>query len=581
MNRQRRAIAPKNYSEATNLSDIGDNVERFKLPGKGRKRGNGKMFHRDLDAVIRSPTSADIDQAKKNIQYGNEMLDRIQKEVEKEVKRSRARLSDLDQQREAVQRDIDLNRSITSKLRTIPDDVFSAIFEYYIEGIVGANPWILMGVCRQWRAAAIQTRRIWSKIWLTDAVPDIDSRYKRRKFDYEICHTVPLLRRALDRAAGAPLHISLDFGHDKNLRMDEDAGMLSCQLVKILKDSKAYLRIQKLNTEKPSIEWIDKVQFDGFEFPALETTKLTTSSWDLDGRIKKTAHRLRFLHLEKPSGDALNWDLSNMTCLVHLWLSGGAHTVPCRPETIQMVRSASHLTELTLANLKLSSIPDDESLSIPSLLTLNLSGTELDYKLDLPNLKTLDICTSTIPKSEADLLIFPSLTSLSVSDCRPGDLLHIRVPKPLSLSIVIYDTLSLELRLEEILEDVILPGHLSVRALHLGTYNIDPESLSGFVGKIPRLEEFHFQGLIRPPKEFFDDLAGGTFTTKTRATNRKPICTSLKKFRLSVLPDGSPDTEQAMIKWFKKAMEVRKRGAYPIKETSYNEGDYETWVSVF
>ncbi|KAG8772627.1 hypothetical protein FRB91_003568 [Serendipita sp. 411] len=581
MNRQRRAIAPKNYAEATtDLSDIGDNVEGFKLPGKGRKRGNGKMFHRDLDAVIRSPTSVDIDQAKRNIQYGNEMLDRIQKEVEREVKRSRARVSDLEQQREAVQRDIDLNRSITSKLRTIPDDVFSIIFEYYIEGAVGANPWILMGVCRQWRAAAIQARRIWSKISLTHAIHDTNVPHERRNFGYEICHTVPLLQRALDRAAGAPLHISLNFDHNQNSHIDGDADTPSHQLVKILKDKKAYLNIYKLETENTSTKWMKKAQFDGFEFPALEIAKITTSSRDLNVRIEKTARRLRFLHLENKLGDALDWDLSNMNCLVHLCLSGCVLGVLCGSETIQMVRSASQLTELTLRNLKISSLSDDQSFSAPSLLTLNLWATELECKLDLPNLQTLNIGNSTISKSETNLLVFPSLTSLTVSNFGPEDLLHIRALKPLSLDIVIYSTLALIPRLEEILENVFLPGHLPVRALHLST-DIDPTSLSQFVCSIPHLEEFEFEGLIEPPKEFFDDLAGCSLTTETRATNGKPICTSLKKIRVAIPPDIPPAAEEVIIKWFRKAMEVRKKGMYPINEAFYSEGDCDTWVSVF
>ncbi|KAG8840241.1 hypothetical protein FRB91_006380 [Serendipita sp. 411] len=118
------------------------------------------MFHRDLDAVVRSPTPADIKQAKKNIQDGIDALDQIEKELEQ----TRAKLANLKQRRETVQQDIQLNRSITSNLRTIPDEILSLIFEYYVESDTQASPWVLMSVCHQWRAAAVLARRIWSKI---------------------------------------------------------------------------------------------------------------------------------------------------------------------------------------------------------------------------------------------------------------------------------------------------------------------------------------------------------------------------------------------------------------------------------
>ncbi|KAG9025501.1 hypothetical protein FS842_005241, partial [Serendipita sp. 407] len=136
MNRQRRAILPKTYAESSDLSES-EIPKRVQSARKRGKHGIGKMFHRSLDAVIRSPTSADIDQAKKNVQYGIEILNQIEKELEQ----ARVRLSDLEQQREAVQNDIDLNHSIASSLRNIPDEILSLIFEFYVESDTWASPW--------------------------------------------------------------------------------------------------------------------------------------------------------------------------------------------------------------------------------------------------------------------------------------------------------------------------------------------------------------------------------------------------------------------------------------------------------
>ncbi|KAG8798521.1 hypothetical protein FRC18_008612 [Serendipita sp. 400] len=387
------------------------------------------MFHRNLDAVIRSPTSAEVEQAKKNVQYGIDTLNQI----ERELKETRARLANLEQRQDAVQRDLDLNRSIASNLRSIPDEIFSLIFEYYVESDTWASPWVLMGVCRQWRAAAIQARRIWSKISVTHAIHTSQRPHERTRLGYEICHTVPLLERALDRAAGAPLHLCFNFGHSPHSNVYGDKDMISRQLLKVLQETKAYLRIYELETKSTSTDWIKNVEFDGFEFPALEKAWLTTSSKSLNERIKKTSSRLRWLNLGISSGDALDWDLSGMPRLSDLWLSGGSGRVSCGLEMVEMIQSSPCLTDLQLWHVKLAPVPGDVSLSIPSLLTLELYDAEIECKLDLPSLRKLAINLSTLPNSQSVQLVFPALTTLVIKDCEKEILPHIRAYVPLKL----------------------------------------------------------------------------------------------------------------------------------------------------
>ncbi|KAG8750915.1 hypothetical protein FRC14_008301 [Serendipita sp. 396] len=570
MNRQRRTAIPKNYAESNDLSD-NDNADEVKLTQKASKNGIGKMFHRNLDAVIRSPTSADLEQAKKNIKHGIEKLDQIKKDLEQ----TRERLANLEQQQEAVQRDIDLNRSIVSTLRALPDEVLSIIFEFYIERYTEANPWVLMGVSRQWRAAAIQARRIWSRILLTHAIQGVQNPHGRRRLGYEVCHTVPLLRKALDRAAGAPLHISLDLGPPVPLDVPTDADTISRQLVKTLEDSKAYLGIYELETKNTSIECINRIEFDGFDFPALEMARLTTSSKALNERIKKTSSLLRWLHLEQSPGDTLDWNLSGMTHLICLWLSRGYGSVDSDLETTNMIRSARCLTELKLWHLKLAPLSGDVSLSIPSLLTLELNNTDIECKLDLPKLQTLIVDFSAISNSESPLVL-PFLTSLTIKNCEHRGLPHIRATRSLILDISSFSNLAPTL--VKIMDCMILPGHFSVHALRLATRYIRPESLSDILAKIPHLEEFEFQGSIGSPKTFFDDMVGHSLTAKTNSSKRDPICTSLKKFKLSISPSVSSANEKAMMRWFETAMKARQKGRYPIKEAFYQDG--EVWVPV-
>ncbi|KAG8841337.1 hypothetical protein FRB91_005126 [Serendipita sp. 411] len=530
------------------------------------------MFHRNLDAVIRSPTSAEVEQAKKNVQYGIDTLNQI----ERELKETRARLANLEQRQDAVQRDLDLNRSIASNLRSIPDEIFSLIFEYYVESDTWASPWVLMGVCRQWRAAAIQARRIWSKISVTHAIHTSQRPHERTRLGYEICHTVPLLERALDRAAGAPLHLCFNFGHSPHSNVYGDKDMISRQLLKVLQETKAYLRIYELETKSTSTDWIKNVEFDGFEFPALEKAWLTTSSKSLNERIKKTSSRLRWLNLGISSGDALDWDLSGMPRLSDLWLSGGSGRVSCGLEMVEMIQSSPCLTDLQLWHVKLAPVPGDVSLSIPSLLTLELYDAEIECKLDLPSLRKLAINLSTLPNSQSVQLVFPALTTLVIKDCEKEILPHIRAYVPLKFDISSFS--DLELMMVKVMDDMIRPRHPSVRGLRLSTHSISPEPLSDILSMVPDLEDFEFLGSISSPKTFFADLVGHSLTAKTNSANRDPICKSLQRFKLCVpLPLSSSNTK-AMMRWFEAAMKIRKKGRHPIKEASYYDG--EAWISV-
>ncbi|KAG8819500.1 hypothetical protein FRC17_010421 [Serendipita sp. 399] len=583
MDRQRRAVASKNYKEG-DTSDSSDNEDWTKSPPKGITNGTAKTFRRNLDAVMRSPTSAEINQASKNVKDGVATLDKI----DKEIAQLRGQLDTLEKRREKVQRDLHLNRSIASNLRNIPDEILSVVFEFYTESGPAANPWVLMGVCRQWRAAAIQARRIWSKIMLTHAKPGGSGSNNRRYDDYEVCHTVPLLQKALDRAAGAPLHISLNFGQYRGSDILGEDDTISRQLVETLQTSGAHLRIHELETKNCSIEWIKRIEFDGFEFPALEKARLTMSSHHLNAKIKKTALRLRWLHLERTTDEELDWESPNVGRIDYLGLCGAGWNLGGRgplisAKAMRLIHSAPLLTGLYLSYVKVPSISGHGSLSIPSLRDLELVRVEIECSLDLPNLRTLVMTESKLPKSEKNPLFLPSLKSLTISNCGRDSLRDIRAPELHNLEFLNFNDGSKwsHSTLESIIDNRIIPEHLSPRVIRLETWPVRAKQLSKFLSNIPLLEEFTLEGSVISPKDFFEDFAGRSLTTKAPVTRRTPICPSLNSFKLNITSRTIAPSEQANIKWFTQMVQVRKRSRYPINTASYQKIDSNSWTPVF
>ncbi|KAG8819476.1 hypothetical protein FRC17_010434, partial [Serendipita sp. 399] len=563
MSRQNRAIGSKKDREGDTSN--GKNEDWTKLGLKGSKSGTAKTFGRSLDAVMRSPTAAEIKQATKNIKDGVEILGQIDREIEE----LRGKLDVLEKRRESIQEDLRLNRSIASKLREIPNEIFSIIFQFYIENDAAANPWVLMWVCRQWRTAAIQARRIWSKIMLTHAKPGSVGLHERRYCGYEICHTVPLLQKALDRAAGALLHISFNFGHYKGASVWGEADTISRQLVKTLQTSGAHLRIVELETKSSSIVWMKTTEFDGLELPALERAWVTMASHHLNARIQKTARRLRWLHLERSEDEEFDWSLLHMGHIDHLWLVGPSYSLEGSrslfgSKTRNIIHNAPLLTRLELSCLKMPSLLGDGSLSILSLQDLELRRVEIECSLDLPNLRILAMNDAKISKSEASPLFLPSLESLTITNCETDDLRHIRAPVLHNLLLRFSSDTFLP---ETITDEGIIPEHLSPRVVRLEAQSVRAKSLSRFLGSMPLLEEFELEGSVVSPKDFFGCFVG---RPKTKTSARKsPICTSLTKFKLKCPRGTVVSSEQANIKRFEQMIKARKRGRYPIKEAYY------------
>ncbi|KAG8816199.1 hypothetical protein FRC17_000406 [Serendipita sp. 399] len=336
------------------------------------------------------------------------------------------------------------NWSTVAGLRKFPDEVFSIIFELYVEDL--GNPWVLMHVCSRWRTAARHTRRIWSRIMITHA--SFHSSL-RRFLGYEVCHTETLLRNALARAAGSPLDIIFSLSHRDGAEPRQSDYQLLCGLVNLLRTEKAYLRIRSLEASSMSQEWLSHITFDGFKFPLLERASLATRLADLSAHILRTAPRLQSLRMSLVAG--VDWDLSKLMNITDLQLSRQRGV--SRYTTFRTTSLAPCPVKLYLRMVNISNCG---TLSIPTLQELVLFFSHIKSELSLPRLQVLSMIRSSIPATADHLVTLPSLTTLDIRSCTLEDQFYVTSPLLRTLSVAhSYFQVDTRLNLEAFIEQVI------------------------------------------------------------------------------------------------------------------------------
>ncbi|KAG8816200.1 hypothetical protein FRC17_000407, partial [Serendipita sp. 399] len=453
-----------------------------------------------------------------------------------------------------------------SGLRRFPDEVFSIIFELYVED--SENPWTLMHVCSQWRTAALHTRRIWSKIMLTHA-PHVDGS-SRRHLGSEVCHTETLLRNALARAAGGPLDIRLFVGHHNGLLSRPFYSDISCKLIDPLRADKAYLRIRRLEATLTDFKWLRHLTFDGFEFPSLESAVLHTVPCDLNERVLKTASRLRSLRLNQNVLCPVDWDLSKLKYLTDFrldmgWMSfgdGGFKTISSIPNLVNLYLSAARINRC-------------KTLSIPTLKNLTLDCSHIIDDLELPQLQNLIMHNSSISATAGHPLALPSLTMLGINSCGMGDHFYI-VPALQTLSIS-QDFGGGLRQFEQFMENVIKPEYISPRILRLHGINVASKLLVQFLAKLPQLEELEIGGEIQLSKPFFEALSGCRFHSTGTSEHEEPLCTQLKTLRISFNGISNETTYFDMLKWSHVAVRARAKGEYPFEQVFIKDRYSNRW----
>ncbi|KAG8809921.1 hypothetical protein FRC17_003173 [Serendipita sp. 399] len=469
-------------------------------------------------------------------------------------------------------------RAIVTRLPEFPDEVFSIVFEFYVEDYYG-SPWTLMHVCRRWRTTATHARRLWSRIMVTQAIPRFYEPWEpsRRYLNYEVCHREHLLRDALARVASGPLDIRLAFTTAEHGIYRPEADILGRGLIEVLRSEKAYLRIRCLEATRTSEAWLEHATFEEFEFPSLQRAILLTGSKDLVTRIQSTASRLQNLDLTQNGVDPFNWNLSPLKYLTDLRLT--KYGRPAGDGGFRMIASARHLVNLIL---NLVNISTRETLSIPTLQRLNLWLSQIDVPLDLPQLQILSLNNSTIFTTKECPLTFPSLVTLNVEGCKLDGLFYI-APQLHTLSISQISDISKpprKSRFSIMLEQVVKSGFLSSRRLCLSRVSMDSKLLVEMLREMPQLEEIEIGDGVPLQMVFFEAVGGCRILAKKTSEHREPVCTQLKSFRVSLHGIRKEATETAMLRWSHMAVQARAEGKYPLEQAFLKEKNSIRWVSM-
>ncbi|KAG8813028.1 hypothetical protein FRC17_001703, partial [Serendipita sp. 399] len=266
----------------------------------------------------RYPSASEIVQRKEDIEYDVDSLAQLETRLEEK----RLEIIEMEKLREELKARIFLKRWAISKLRSFPDELLSVIFELYMQCGENMDPWLLMQICRQWRSAAVHTRRLWSKIMLGSY--KCDPKVRRYK-GYEVCHSPKLLRSAISRTAKGPIDMMFEF-YPYCKRSDDDEvktrALASLQeLVDVLQETKCYARIRTLEVNQAWDNIVLGLNFQGLNFRVLKQATLYSSFPTVLQGIQTTAQRLKVLRIQGSSNMRLEWDLSQLASLRELDLS--------------------------------------------------------------------------------------------------------------------------------------------------------------------------------------------------------------------------------------------------------------------
>ncbi|KAG8813773.1 hypothetical protein FRC19_002194 [Serendipita sp. 401] len=476
---------------------------------------------------------------------------------------------------EGIEEPSDSNAPFMSKWQFAPADLLSTIFEFCVAEERETNPRVFMGVCSHWRWICLHTRSLWSKIVLAHPAYEPE---RVRWFEFEVCHTPAELQAAIERTSGGTIELHWIFGECRWEAPDGgDAETTPQKMIDVLRTSKAFLQIRRLRVESGLVDLIEDINFEGFEFPALEHASLDMSSSSLNKCMQETAYQLRYLWIGEIGSSRGDWDLSKMQLPLELMLYTGSEAVQQHPYIRPMICSARHLFHLSLWDLI---VRGDEAIFLPTLETLHLNNARFECNIACPNLRNLDIYKSFIKASEINPLILPSLMVLGLGAMKAVDFVHIHAPSVKSIEFKAFPHGDSDF-IEVFLEKTIKAGHIRPQAIDFQYFRDSSPQLQ-ILRQISDIRELHFRGSILE-KRLFEELAGCSLPAGPESHRRLPVCPSLQIFRLDI-PGSFRHSQIAidMSDWFRAVVRERSQRGYALKEAFIRDrhGDDDPWTKV-
>ncbi|KIM23473.1 hypothetical protein M408DRAFT_27819 [Serendipita vermifera MAFF 305830] len=313
---------------------------------------------------------------------------------------------------DAVEQAMFVNLSKMAPIRRVPPEILSMVFYIHVYEN-SESPWLLMQVSRAWRAVALLTKGLWSRIVLAP------TSWYRRKYLYrdnrgmEVCTTQPQLFLALKRAGSCALDLKIVAGfRDDNYYGKSGSGKKIkkhlCGLLDALQSQKEVPHIRSLVLSTATEFKFPQGSFQKLSFDTLEAIELDVRYKEIADKISTEAKCLRKLRapadisrfLQKLGG----WnELSDLVLMGKSdWFSDNTPITPvCLPV---------NLTSLRIEYTANDFLDFSESVEIPSLTHIHLEVWERPFSwlVKSPNLVYLELSgvqeRSAVPAEEIVLL---------------------------------------------------------------------------------------------------------------------------------------------------------------------------------
>lgn len=304
-------------------------------------------------------------------------------------------------------------RSIFAGIRRLPTELLGEIFMFHVYHNL-QSPWVVMHVCRAWRAAALLTKTIWGAIMLTPLVAKKGVTGSRPRIidGMEVCTKESQVQRALARAGGAALnlHIRKKRAYGSGLTWARYPAISIVRMLLCILNGEEKRKIRVLDIDIDDNVPLDFNVFDSLDFGRLEVLRLNGKYSSLIRKIKDAVVGLR--QLSASASDVLLLENAKwLSQLEELEIRSNPHFIHVNGSALSKVLLST--TSLRSLTIQASAITDIMELKFDTnnLRRLVLYKISTFYPLECPNLihLTIDCGWNAPERLEANSIHLPHL----------------------------------------------------------------------------------------------------------------------------------------------------------------------------
>lgn len=313
-----------------------------------------------------------------------------------------------------------------ARIRTLPQEVLGYIFTFYMDD-PAHSPWTLMQVTRTWRATALSTRVLWTKIMITSPAWQ-KSGSSRRKDGREVCGSTQQLDMALQRAGNESLDIQILLKGPSNYKYRKYSGKAVSAMINSLVSSRRCLKVHHLQIHGNDYSGLYREPSqEPLEFPELRTFYVT-SLLCAEFTVKLSSPLRRLTKMSLPVPPYWKRDVATqffeamkrwlqIPTLAALSLEGRGFDDATLQELYEALTNAKHITTLELNDIyrREDVVVPVPVLRLPNLHTLALKKGFRHWAFDTPRLVNLTMEGKVvIPQGPAASNQFPLLSSMNI-----------------------------------------------------------------------------------------------------------------------------------------------------------------------